>query len=651
MSAICGVWNLDGRPGAAADCERMQRALAIYGRNWDGRWESGGLAMGVQLAALLPEDVHDRQPLVGDEGRFTLVADVRLDNRPELAVELGLPPERAERMADADFVLAAWERWQEACLDRLYGDFAVAVWDASQRRLYLARDPLGQRPLFYHRAPGRVAFATMAKGLHALPDAPRAPDLVALREYLAIAPQRGPRSLFAGIERVEPGGLVTLGEDGQHTCAAWYQWPLRGKARALDDQACIEGLRAIFDRAVSDRLRTTGAIASQLSGGLDSSLVTATAARLLAERGEGLTAYTHVPLRNAPLEERADRVLDEWPLAATVARRFANIEHVAVEARDRLLADDLDSHLFAFEHPPLNLCNNLWLNEIARQAAARGKKVLLIGSMGNATVSQAGMERLPELLLSGRLATWLREAAAVARVSGKSMARLAFYSVSPMLPPRLVRFLQSVRGRRSHRVGAISALRREALADKAFRRRLRTLNRNEDEQPEKSPRGRSASMLRRMDVLGLTAKGYLAAFGVERRDPTADRRLWEFALSLPSSVFLRDGQTKWLYRAAFADRVGPEILQESRKGYQAADWPERLRRSRTLLDEQLRDAGRSRDVAELIDVEGLIGLLGGALPAGRISATQVATYRLKLLRGLSVARFVGKLDTRNSPPH
>ena len=92
----------------------------------------------------MPEDAFDRQPLIGGEGRYVLVADVRLDNRDELTEALRIPAPQARTLCDAAILLAAIERWDESCLERLVGDYAFAAWDGVRRRLLLARDPLGQ---------------------------------------------------------------------------------------------------------------------------------------------------------------------------------------------------------------------------------------------------------------------------------------------------------------------------------------------------------------------------------------------------------------------------------------------------------------------------------------------------------------------------
>src|SRR5262249_14209706 len=135
------------------------------------------------------------------------------------------PPVQWRGLCDAAILLAAIERWDESRLEHLVGDYAFAAWDALRRRLLLARDPLGQRPLHYHRGNKFFAFASMPKGLHALPEVPYAPNEESVAEFLVMAPETGSQSFFLGIERVEPGHRVTVTADG---FAARRHWePMR----------------------------------------------------------------------------------------------------------------------------------------------------------------------------------------------------------------------------------------------------------------------------------------------------------------------------------------------------------------------------------------------------------------------------------------
>lgn len=645
MTAICGIWHGDGRPGAGLAAGAMQRALRLYGGWRSGAWDGGDIAIGAELAELLPEDRHDRQPWHGRAGAISLVADVRLDNRPELAEALGLAAGEAGAMADSAIVLAAWERWGAGTLERLCGDYALAVWDAAERRLHLARDPLGYRPLFYHAAPGFFAFASMAKGLHALPGVPLAPDLATLTVHLALAPWHGTASYFEAISRVRPGEHVVRHADGRLTRRFFHDWSRTPDVRFTRDKDYAEAFRAIFDRAVADRIRSVGPIGAQLSGGLDSGAVVATAAPMLARRGERLSAYTHVPSPGAELDLPDRRIANEWPLAAATAASIANIDHVAVVARGQGLLDDIDTHFHCFEYPALNLCNEVWLDAIARRMRDRGERVMLVGTYGNFTISQTGEQRLPELALGGRWASWWREARALHR-GGRSVRGLIGASVMPILPDALLDAVRRRYGQMVWRLGDYSALAAEAANGPLLRAALRESGHDLRFRPARSPRAAALAGITRLDLMGLIQKGQLAAYGIDQRDPTADRRVVEFALGLPSHMLLANGQTRRIYHMMFADRVPAAVRAERCKGYQGADWRDRLIASRREIDEEL-DRGAGGRAADLIDLDGLSRLSAGIDPQRAIDDDVRMAYRLKLLRAVSVAHFIRKVERRN----
>ncbi|OYX88794.1 MAG: hypothetical protein B7Y84_07665 [Azorhizobium sp. 32-67-21] len=592
MTAIFGVWNGNGAPGAGQACAAMQRALSIYGADRSAIAEDGPVALGVTLARLTPEDTFDRQPLAGGGGRWHLVADLRLDNRPELAGQLGIAAADLATMADAQVLLHAWERWEEATVDHIVGDFAFAVFDARERRLILARDFMGQRPLFYARSGARTAFATMAKGIHALGDIAPAPDLERVRDYLALTNMVGPNSFFAGISRVEMGEMVTLHADGRTERRAW-------------------------------------------------------AARTLAASGGRLTAYTHVPMAGVVLDEPEGRIGNEWPVAHAVAGLYPNVEHVAVDAADRMIGDDLERQFHYFEYPALNLCNIVWGRAISRLAARDRHKVLLTGAVGNATISLAGMERLPELFRAGQWGEWFRELRA-APGYGLTPYEAARFTLAASFPRMVVDMAKRMSGRSVYRLAQFSTLRPEVAESASYKAHLDAIGFDPTYQSQKRVRDVTAIILRRLDVHGLEQKGQLGAYGIDARDPTADRRLVDFVMNIPTHLFMHRGVKKRLYQEAFGERLPPVLFTRRPKGQQAADWRPRLRAAMPRIQEELDLARRAEGVAELIDLPRLDATLAVNVTDGP-SSTQVRdSHRLRLLRALSVAHFMRKTDRRNS---
>lgn len=633
MTALAGLWRTAGGTDAGDRCREMLAAQAVYGGGAPRVWEGGEAALGRDLRITLPEDVHDRQPLT--HGPLTLVADVRLDNRDELAAALDISAAKAPSLSDADLVLRAWVRWEEGALEHLYGDWALAVWDGAARRLVLARDGLGGRPLHHCRTAEGVAFASMPRGLHALPEFARAPDLDRVAEFLALFPEAGPRTFFVGMERVEPGHVVILTEDGATTRRHWN--PSRGGSPPPHAEI-VETMRARLDQAVASRLRDArDLVATHLSAGLDSTAVATTAARLLAPTGGRVLALTAVPGPRWSGNGPAGRLSDEGPVAALTAAAHDNIDHLCVSPGTGLL-ESLERDTALYDRPLVNLCNQHWWSAVAETAAGRGASVLLTGELGNATLSWAGVEVFPELMSQGR---W-REAWSHWRAwtaSGEVEVRTAVLTVAgAWLPTWLWGALRRLRAGRdeSLRHSALSPDRAKAM-DLPARAREAGLDLN-----DRLRRDGFTSRLWHLGWIdpGVFRKATLAAWGVDIRDPTADRRLVEFCLTLPAKNFFRDGRSRALAREVLADRAPADVLSERRRGYQAADWPERLTAARGDLQRALERAGRTPG-GVVLDLPRMRDL-AERWPQSHEWRTpeKTADYRQALLRGLAVASFL-----------
>jgi len=622
----------------------MLTAQAFYGPHDERLWSDGRLAIGRRLFRTLPEDSYDRQPLVGADGRFNLVADVRLDNREELAAALDLSAERMRNFCDAAVLLAGLERWGEGVLDRLAGDFAFALWNSSDHTLLLARDFLGQRPLHYHRGDGFFAFASMPKGLHAVPEIPYSPDEKTMAEFVTLMPADGVHTFFAGIETVGPGEVMIVTATGLHRRTYWQPTgPIRSVLSAND---YAEGLRHHLDQATRSRLRGSGGtVASHLSAGFDSSAVTSTAARLLAVDGGTVVSFTAVPRKGFAGRDTEERIANEGPLAAATASLYPNIEHVLVAGGDGTPLDKLDRDFFLYDRPILNLCNSVWISAVNDAVRQRKLSVVLTGQMGNMTISYNGVERLSELVSAGRFVELGRVGAGVLARRTMSWRGLLASAFGPFMPGWLWERLNE------RRHGTLDVHQYTAIrAD-----RLRELNLPQiakDRQLDFSYRPRRDGfesrlwIMRRVD-LGNYNKGTLGGWGIDQRDPTADKRLVEFCLSVPMEQYLREGEPRSLGRRALADRLPRLVLDERRKGYQAADWYERLSAARAQLEVEVDRLALCQPAAHTLDVARMKELVAQWPEAGWERRDVTNAYRLALLRGVSAGYFLRKVTGSN----
>lgn len=656
MTAIAGLWRYDGTGGIRPVAERMSATLAPYGPDRHGLHEdtASGIALMWRQMRVTAEDSFDRQPLEGGDGALWLVADARIDNGAELATELGLPVTGPDRVSDSGLILAAYQRWGAGCVDRLTGDFAFALWDRQAGQLLLARDFVGSRPLFFTQGPGFFAFASMPKGLLAIPDVSDALDEAEVGAYLALLPAHGTNTLYRDLKRVPPGHYMLVRGD-RHELHRYWRPEEATPLPVGDYRDYVAEMRRLYSDGVRARLRTpmgTG-IASHISAGFDSSSVTAIAAQLLAEQGRRLTAYTSSPRAGFPILFHRGRPTDESAIAATVAARYPNVDHRIVRTPPHNPLRGVERHLPLLEQPVLNPCNHQWLAGIESESSNSGDRVLLIGGMGNMTVSYDGMTHPAQLFRRGQ---WLRLAAVSIGMwrDGATFKTPFRAALAPHLPARVLQWI----GAGAHNISIDNPLEHTALSpDYARDVGLDDIARDREWDLSYRPWGNGLAM--RLAVLNRVDQGpnhhaTLAAFGIDVRDPTCDRRLVDFCLTLPEQYFIEGGRRSSLFRDAMADLLPTEMLAQRTRGYQAADWYEGVVASRDDLAAELDRLAASPLASRALDIPRMRKLVD-ALPASveaidhvRMSdEDHITTTRLALMRGLSVGRFIRMVEGGN----
>ena len=598
--------------------------------------DAGPIAFGRNLHPMLPEDAFDQTPL--SRGAFQFLADVRLDNRPELIAQLDQSQPQAARMADSALLFEALLKWGEAAVDRLVGEFAFALWDGNKQELLLGRDILGLRPLHYYRGNGFFAFASMPCGLHALDDVPYDVDMDFMVERLALIPPAGPKTYFKGINRVESGHIVHVSATDFRSATYWN--PAGPGTTRLSDADYEEGLRSVLDQAVSSHLRGVGdVVASQLSGGLDSSIVTATAAR----RFDGkVIAFTAAPRAGFDAPAPGGALADESHLATATTQLYPNIEHVIIRNSGESPVEWLDRHFRYYQRPMPNVANAVWGQAIHRAARDRGANTILKGGMGNLTLSYSGIEWLPFLLSKGRVIEVVKQAAGLAR-KGMPLIPLAAHILGPFTPAPIWNAVRKAIRKNSGMMDFSAA----------NRKHLDQIERTSSERkwdlalrPQRDPWDIRVNEIRSADG-GNAYKGVLGEWGLSVRDPMSDRRVIEFNLAVPYDQFLRGGVSRSLARRAFGDRLPNEVANSSRRGYQAADWYESLDRAKPAIEAEIESIMRCDDAGEAVDFEWLQECLS-SWPEGEWQRDDVLRkYRLGLLRGVAAGHFIRKVKGTN----
>jgi asparagine synthase (glutamine-hydrolysing) len=628
LSAIAGIWDFTGAGRSPVLCADLLDAQSVYGPHDRGFAAQDDYAAGRCLYRLLPEDLHDRQPVTSGDGRFLLVADIRIDNRDELMSDLAIGSPDGARLSDSALALRSFLAWGREAPTRMIGDFAFALWDRKARTLLLGRDTAGERPLFYRRGEGLFAYSTMALPLARLAGLRFAVDEERVAGFVADLPDAGGRSFFADVHPVAPGHLAFVTRSGIEVERYWR--PSRRLLRLPHPDQYGEALREQLDSAVARRLRRShGVVGSQLSSGLDSSAVTTSAASILASRGEPLLAFTSAPRRGFEGPVVAGRIGDESAIAEATAKLHPNIDLRVLRPSGASALKLLESSHRLSGQPVGHVCNNVWWQGIDRSASEAGASVVLTGEAGNFTISAGlGVDTLGDLARAGAWRRWWSEARALR--SDFSWPQMLNASFGPLLPEKLYAMLRGGRPEASPFTAAGWS--------EPMRRRLESSG--WEVRPPRDSAERRWKMLGGVDP-GSFRKRSLAEWGVEERDPTNDRRLVEFCFSLPPEALLDGGVRRPALRRALAGRVPAAVLDQRLRGQQMPDWYEQI--SGEEVRAFARDQAKSGLAGDLVDLDSVNAAARDWPTSGWGERAVIYLYRMHLLRALAAASFVGSV--------
>jgi asparagine synthase (glutamine-hydrolysing) len=637
MTAIAGIWSFDGAISVSASCLGMLQAVSIYGKDECAKFDGPSVSMGRCLLRSLPEDDFDRQPLKA-LGVTSLVADLRLDNRKELADELGLSREETLVMADSGILLAAWQRWGEQCVDHLAGAFSFALWNEQQQHLFLARDHIGERPLFYASTANWFAFASMPKGLLSLPFVSPELDEGYIARYFALANMPVEQTIFSHMQRL-PGGCSLSVHPGKTRLSRHWHVDHLPNLRLGTPEEYLECFREKFDRAVRVRLRTRGGVGAQLSAGLDSGAVAATAAGMLAAEGREITCYTAIPRPDYVARTSSTHLENEGEAAAEVAALYPNMRHVLVDSSATSFLDIIDHNNNLYDHPCFGPNNEVWGNAILDRARASGITLVLHGGSGNATHSYEGLPALSTWFRSGHWGTLARTARQLVNAGTVSSRLIVRHALWPSLPL----WLRRITDPHMRSFSLDYSMLRPEIAQRHDLERIAFRDMSWS-----APDGRT--FLRTLLEYGDLADTTIASQGgwqLDFRDPTFDRSIVEFCLTLPLEEFLRGGQLRSLARRAMAGRLPSSTLRRTRRGRQSADWHVNMGAVRDRMLAEVARLKTSPLASELLDLARMQSLIENWPTAGFDRSEIMDSYHIALTRGFSVGRFLLRYDGTN----
>ena len=281
MCGITGILNLDGAPASPVILRRMTDAIAHRGPDGEGFYTDGCAGLGHRRLAIIDLSPAGHQPMLTRDGRYALSYNGEIYNFQELRAELEALGHQFRSRTDSEVLLYAWAQWGERTLQRLNGMFAFALWDRQARRLALARDRYGIKPLYYTRAGNVFLFGSEVKAILAHPAYRPAVDKEALLEYFTFQNFFTDRTLFKDVRLLAAGTHMTIASDGDVGRRRYWDFHFTEPERPGDEREYVEELDRLFRQAVNRQLVADVDVGSYLSGGMDSGSITAVAARQL----------------------------------------------------------------------------------------------------------------------------------------------------------------------------------------------------------------------------------------------------------------------------------------------------------------------------------------------------------------------------------
>ena len=590
MCGIVGIFDLNGKREISGEVlARMNERQHHRGPDEGGLHTEPGIGLGHRRLSIIDLS-SGHQPLFNEDGSVVVVFNGEIYNFVELMPELQALGHTFRTHCDTEVIVHAWEQWGEACVDRFRGMFAFALWDRNRETLFLARDRLGVKPLYYGILPGGTfLFGSELKALLAYPDFPREIDPYAVEDYFAYGYVPEPRTIFSAALKLAPGHTLTL-RRGMATAQPQAYWDVPFRPHApMTEQVAQEELIARLREAVRIRLVAEVPLGAFLSGGVDSSAVVAMMAGLRDE-----------PVNTCSISF-GDPAFNESAFAEQVAQRYHTRHYVEqVGADDYDLIDRL-AELYDEPFADSSAIPTYRVCELAKKRVT----VALSGDGGDENF--AGYRRyryfMAEERWRGMLPLGLRR--------GLFGFAARHY---PALPhaPRFLRARPTLQalGRSSveayfHEIAVMRDDQRRQLYSPAFARKLQGYSAIEVMRGHaaRAPADDRLALVQYLDFKTYLPGDILTkvdrasmAHALEVRVPLLDHKLVEWASGLPASFKLKGSDGKYIFKRALRPALPDDILYRPKRGFAVplAAWfrgPLRQRVRDAVLGDTLADTG------------------------------------------------------------
>ena len=571
MSGIAGIFNLDRRPVESSDLWQMLSMLRRRGPDGSNAWHEGAVGLGQAMLMTTPEAEHEHLPHVSAQEGLGIIADARIDNRDELIDILGFQDQNRDKLGDSALILGAYKKWGESCSEKLLGDFAFAIWDSQQQKLFCARDHLGIRPFYYYHVPQRIfIFASEPRAILVLKQIPYRINEGRIADFLISQLERIDKTstFFEDVYRLPPAHSLSVTHAAMQQHQYWALEP-GPELKLGSDGAYAEAFLEVFTEAVSCRLRGNGLVGSMLSGGMDSGSIVAVAGKLLEEKGLG-----PLPTFSAVGSDPAT-CIETRTVHAALAMDGLDPHLVNLKDLNELLPELVELN-WALDEP---FDNHMTLVRAIYLAAHRSKVKAVLDGIDADTILSEG-SHIVRLLRRGKWLTAFREARGQETFwDGAYPARQELFrsACRAFVPGPVLQLRRTLRNKslqnRQLKKNIQESIISQKFADQVhLGERLQTLQMHRLSEHHSQPGQESATIMNHPGLtVGLERYNRVAsALAIEPRHPFLDRRMVEFCMALPGGQKLNQGWPKAILRRSMAGRLPDGVRW--RRGKEHLGW-------------------------------------------------------------------------------
>jgi len=534
--------------------QRMTDAITHRGPDEAGFWENGEISLGMRRLAIVDLETG-QQPIFNEEATVGVVFNGEIYNYPELQAELKAQGHRFRTdHSDTEVLVHLYEQCGDAFLHKLNGMFAIALWDIPRRRLFLARDRAGIKPLYFSLAGACLIFASEIKSILQHPAVSREPDFAALYHYLSLKNIPSPWSAFRNISQLGPGQSIIF-ENGELNRRNWWR-PIFAEDDRLGEQEAAARVRELLEDAVRLQMRADVPFGAYLSGGVDSSSVVALMTKI---GGRQVTTFSLV------YSDDLDNKAADQTYAKLVSREFGTDHHEYV-LRFQEAADSIDAVLDAFDEPFCGVTSTFFITKLI----ANHVKVALSGDGADELFGSYLAHRLAQPLyhfarLRGRTASVLTsdESSRLAPYSDKLDYLATIFDRGDEVDQRASLYLWTDADKKALLTDKMLALSGGAQTRDLIATRYAEAGTHDP-----------LNRVLYCDFLTLLPDQVLAfvdrlsmAHSVEVRPPFLDHRMIEFAATIPGELKIRNGREKHILKEAVRGLIPQAVIDRRKEGF------------------------------------------------------------------------------------